>query len=333
VSEQGQGHVGQKMERLLELAKREQSGHLREFLTRVRPELRSILEQASGSLPGLGAQGVRATPTLAHASAEPSAGDHSPAAVSASDSAESGRGPQVGPRAAGPDGVPRVSGGLASEPGTVGPSVVPRSREADIPERVLASGGPSSGPLVSGAGAQSSAGKAEFIWPDLHELNLTEFKAQLEALQSSCSDPQDAPASALLRLVGQAQVASGPRPTSEQIVELSRVFLSSFYRGWSANRAWLTPLDADKFIKAIRRYLDGALAAPSGWRLTCPNIPSTFRSDKQELVHGKGALGPGAKVRPLSFGVETGDGDRVLIHPVVESYHRESFLSDTGGQG
>lgn len=172
-------------------------------------------------------------------------------------------------------------------------------------------------------------------WPDLALMNLEDFRDRLEALQGDCKDPAEGPRSALQALAEFVLQNAGGRATREQAVEQSRRFIEPFYRGWSADRPWLTQLDADLFLKAIRRFMDERLSAGASWRLRCPNVPCTYKHEDHEYAGGgrsgrKGQLRAGSKVRPVAFGVSVTEGEGASILPLVAPFSPEDFLSGGG---
>lgn len=323
-----EGQANERLEALLSLARAEQSGLLRKFLERARPQLRDAL----GAHPAAAArEDVETAPTGASAGA------------AREDAAPPVTGPRIGGGAAGNSdpvspgprassaapGAPRAAADPAVSTG-MGAAGSARGLEASDVEGSKLDPGPRVAKPLPREAAVGSTRKV--TWPDLAPMNLEPFRKQLEALQEDCKDPAESPCSALTGLADFVHQNAQGRATREQVVEQSRRFIEPFYRGWSADRAWLTQLDADLFLKAIRRFMDERLSPGTSWRLRCPNVPCTFRHDAHELAQGrKGQLRPGSKVRPVAFGA--GGGEEASILPLVEPFSPEDFLSSGGSQG
>lgn len=325
------GRAAERLEALLSLARAEQSGLLREFLERACPQIRDAL----GGQPAAAAQGGIETARLG---------------ASAGAAREESALPRPGPRIAGGAGGPSAP----ASPGPRAPSAVPAAPTAAA-EPVVSAGMVAAGSSKRVEDSESDGSKLDpqprvvkpllreaavdptrkVSWPDLSMMNLEEFRGRLEALQEACENPAEGPRSALTALADFVLQNAHGRATREQAVEESRRFIEPFYRGWSADRAWLTQLDSDLFLKAIRRFMDERLSAGTSWRLRCPNVPCTYRHEDHELAGGgrqgrKGQLRPGSKVRPVAFGVSGADGEGAPILPLVAPFSPEDFLSGGG---
>lgn len=328
------GRGDERLEALLSLARTEQSGLLRDFLERVRPQFRDALNAQPAAAEELAPEGAEAA--RPEASTGPARRDPRPPKAgprTAGDAAEPPNPVSSGPRAtaAAPPG-PSVTSAPAVSTGKVsaGSAKIVEGSEAKGP-RV------DSGPRVVAPQAREGAVDLtpKAAWPDLSLMNLEDFRERLEALQADCKDPAIAPLPALTALYEFVMQNGHGGATREQVVEQSRRFLQPFYRGWSADRAWLSHPDADLFLKAIRRFMDERLSAGTNWRLRCPNVPCTYRHEDHELAGGgrqsrKGPLRPGSKVLPVAFGVSGAEGEGAAILPLVEPFSSEDFVSGGG---
>lgn len=326
-----ENRADEQLEALLSLARTEQSGLLREFLERARPQLRGAL----GARPAAAAQEGLGTARL-----EASAGAQSEESTSPKP------GPRIAQGAAGPSGpaspgprassaapvAPNAAAGPAVSTGRVASGSIQRVEDSESEGAKLQPGPRVVTPPLREADVQPTQ---RVTWPDLSMMNLEEFQGRLEALQEDCKDPAEGPHAALTALVDFVLQNAHGRATREQAVEQSRRFIEPFYRGWSADRAWLTQLDSDLFLKAIRRFMDERLSAGTSWRLRCPNVPCTYRHEEHELAGGgrqgrKSQLRAGSKVRPVAFGVSGAEGEGAPILPLVASFSPEDFLSGGG---
>lgn len=334
MSPAGESRADERLEALLSLARAEQSGLLREFLERARPQFRDAL----GAQP---AEAV-APAQIGIETARPGGGAdgaHRRAALPKP-------GPRIAPGAAGSsDPVspgPRASSAAPAGPTAAAAPAVSRGEVAAGSTNSIEnfdSKGPKLGSRPSVVRPLSREAAVDpmprVTWPDLSVMNLEEFRGRLEALQGDCKDPAEGPLPALTALADFVLQNAHGGATREQVVEQSRRFIEPFYRGWGANRAWLTQLDSDLFLKAIRRFLDERLSTGTSWRLRCPNVPCTYRHEDHELAgvgrqSRKGQLRPGSKVRPVAFGVSGAEGEGAPILPLVAPFSPDDFLSGGG---